>query len=186
MPIHTPWGPSQHAQIFAEGVVFHETASHGGFRLDPERNAKLHPALRNADGWYEEDCEAAKVIVTFPDLFSEKATRAADRTLKNWFPDAYEHVYGVPLEPGESILKDEQRFHAEHAQDWIVISAIASKERPGFVECVATKGGVRGNGGARCFLVPEEEYRARGRSGFVIDEARHATCDGPCDLSVQR
>ena len=179
MPIHTPWGPSQHAHAYAEGVVFHETASHGGFHLDYQRNAKVHPALRNADGWYEEDCEAAKIIASFPSLFSEDAARAAHRTLKNWFPDAYEQIYGVALMPGESIRKDEQRFHEEHAQDWIVTSAIASKERPGFVECFARKGGTRGTGITRRFLVPEAAYRTRGPLGFVIDEARHAPCDGP-------
>ncbi len=57
LPVSTPWGPSQCATRYAEGIVCHDTASHGGFHLDGERNAALHPALRLPEGWYEEDCE---------------------------------------------------------------------------------------------------------------------------------
>jgi hypothetical protein len=183
MSITTPWGKAQTAEVHAEGIVFYSTASHGGFKLDRDRNASVHPAWRNHGGWYEEDCEAAKIIVTFPALFSETDVQTAHRTLKNWFPAAYERIYGVTLVPGEAFKKDEQHFYEEHADDWVVISAIASRERPGFVECLATKGGVRGHGERR-FLVPEDEYRARCRFGFVIDEARHAPCDGPGSLST--
>ncbi len=46
----TPWGTAQMSWAYADGVVCHSTASHGGFRLDEERNALVHPAYRNADG----------------------------------------------------------------------------------------------------------------------------------------
>lgn len=46
MRLSTPWGMSQGATVYAEGVVFHSTASHGGFKLDRARNAALHSALR--------------------------------------------------------------------------------------------------------------------------------------------
>lgn len=36
--VNTPWGPSQGATVYAEGVLFHSTASHGGFHLTPRRN----------------------------------------------------------------------------------------------------------------------------------------------------
>jgi len=185
MSIRTPWGKTETAEVHTDGIVFYSTASHGGFKLDCERNALVHSAWRNRGGWYEEDCEAAKVIVTFPSLFAEKAIEAAHRTLKNWFPDAYERVYGVTLVPGESIKKDKQFFRQEHADDWVVISAIASKHRPGFVECVATKGGVSEKHGERRFLVPADEYHARSRFGFVIDEARHAPHDGPSSFPTR-
>lgn len=185
MSVTTPWGKAQTTDVLAEGIVFYSTASHGGFKLDRTRNALVHPAWRDRGGWYEEDCEAAKVIVTFPSLFSEKTVEAAHRTLKNWFPDAYERIYRVTLAPSESFKKDEQRFYEEHAADWIVISGVASKERPGFVECLATKGGTRGKGGERRFLVPDDEYRACRRFAFVIDEARHAPCDGPSNFPIR-
>lgn len=51
----TPWGQSQGATVYADGVVFHSTAGHGGFLLSPERNRKIHRSLRVDDGAYEED-----------------------------------------------------------------------------------------------------------------------------------
>jgi len=177
MPIETPWGEAQTIDLHAEGIAFHSTASHGGFKLDRERNILVRPLWRNDTGFYEEDCEAAIVIVTFPELFPAKTVAAAHQTAKNWFPEAYEQLFSVVLEPGESIKKDQQDFRRQHAEDWIVISAITSQHRPGFVECVASKGGVRGRIGERRFLVPATEYR-QGRHGFIIDQARHAPYDG--------
>lgn len=179
MPIHTPWGTASYEKVYAEGVVFHGAPSHGGFKLDDERNATVHPLLSERSGWYEEDCAWSKVAFTFPELFPEKDRAAAVVTLKNWYPDAYEAIAGVTLAPGESVVKDERRFREEHARDWIVIAAITSDRRPGMVECVAAKGGVRGQVPERRYLVAQEEYRIRGCFGFVIDEARHALCDGP-------
>src|SRR3546814_20289332 len=44
--ISTPWGMAQSSEIYADGVVFHSTASHGGIKLDRARNAAM-PALRS-------------------------------------------------------------------------------------------------------------------------------------------
>ena len=49
----TPWGASQLASIYAEGIVAHMTVGHGGFRLSAERNARVIPPLRIDSGWYE-------------------------------------------------------------------------------------------------------------------------------------
>jgi len=179
MPTHTPWGAADYENVYAEGVVFYGAPSHGGFKLDVERNAKVHPLLRECNGWYEEDCAWSKVAFTFPDLFSEQDQIAAVSTLKNWYPDAYEAVAGVTLAPGESVVKDERRFRQDHADDWVVISAIMSDRHAGMIECVATKGGARGVTTERRYLVAENEYRNRGRFGFVIDEARHSLCELP-------
>lgn len=177
MPIKTPWGEAHTTDVHAEGIAFHSTASHGGFKLDSACNVLVHPLWRNDAGFYEEDCEAAIVIVTFPELFSAKAVAAAHQTARNWFPEAYQQIFAVTLRSGESIKKDARDFRREHAEDWIVISAITSQYHPGFVECVATKGGVRGGGSERRFLVPTTEYR-QGCHGFIIDETRHASYDG--------
>jgi len=173
-------GAPQHSWVYAEGVVFHSTASHGGFHLDGERNARVHPALRNRDGWYEEDCECATVAATFLDLFTDYERASADETLRHWRPDAWERIHGVVLRPGESRIKDERQFRRDHADDWVVIAALASRQRPGFVECIATLGGVR-VGEERRFLVPATQF-AVGRFGFVIDPTRHAAYDGPADF----
>ncbi|WP_245455634.1 DUF7007 domain-containing protein [Neorhizobium lilium] len=57
----TPWGMAQISRQFANGIVLHSTASHGGFHLVENANAIVHALYRNDDGFYEEDCEWAKV-----------------------------------------------------------------------------------------------------------------------------
>ena len=74
-----PWGLSDHSTHYAEGIVCHSTPSHGGFHLDPDRNAHIHPLLRKADGFYEEDCCWAAVAQAFPDLFTDSRNVAPKR-----------------------------------------------------------------------------------------------------------
>ena len=176
---HTPWGPSQGATVHADGVVFHSTASHGGFHLSPERNAKVHPMLRTANAWYEEDCHWAAVAHAFPELFTDFEMASAESTIRNWYPEAWEAI--KVLEPGQSSTKDEREFYRRHADDWIVTSAIRSDHEPGSTEVVATLGGDRaGTRAARRYLVSSEEYgTSGGRFGFIIDETRHRLYDGP-------
>lgn len=179
IPASTPWGPSQRATIYADGVVCHDTAGHGGFQLSAERNAEVHPLLRAEGGWYEEDESWAAVAITFPHLFTAFERRCAERTIKDSWPDAWEAIFGTVLLPGESREKDRRDLERDHAADWIVASAITSDQQPGFVEVVATLGGKRGPGTEeRRFLVPSAEYRI-GRFGFIIDPARHRVYGGP-------
>ena len=170
--VETPWGRPDHSVRYAEGIVCCSTSSHGGFHVDRERLANMPAALRNGDGWYEEDSEWAKVATAFPDLFTDYERKHAERTLREWMPDAWEAVYGRKLDPSESFVRDRQRFEAAHAEDWVVISASRSDQHPGQVECSATLGGTRGRAKVRKFLVPRDEYSI-GRHGFVIDQARH-------------
>lgn len=176
---HTPWGPSQGATVFAEGVVCHSTAGHGGFHLSVERNRKVHPMLSDDGGFYEEDEAWAIVAITFPQLFTGFERRCAERTVKDSYPDAWETITGTVLQPGESRKKDELAFRQEHAADWVVVSAIISEHEEGFVECIATLGARRGVGiEERRYLVPADEYDI-GRFGFVIDTDRHPVYAGP-------
>ena len=178
----TPWGTSQRATIYAEGVICHSTAGHGGFHLSAERNRKVHPMLRVNGGFYEEDAAWAIVAITFPHLFTGFERHCAEKTLKDSWPDAWEVIFAPALQPGESVEKDRRTFEREHATDWIAVSAITSSRQKGFVECVATLGGKRGPGTEeRRFLVPSDEYKV-GRFGFVIDPARHPIYDGPSDF----
>jgi hypothetical protein len=179
---NTPWGRSQSATAYAEGIVSHSTASHGGFVLTPARNVAIHSMLRAEEGFYEEDAEWAIVAITFPQFFTGFERRCAEKSVKDSWPDAWEEIFGTPLEPGESYEKDRRAFGARQAASWIVISAIASSHNKGFVECVATLGGKRGCGvEERRFLVPSGEY-STGRFGFVIDPSRHALYGGPSDF----
>ncbi|PRD43534.1 hypothetical protein C5748_09685 [Phyllobacterium phragmitis] len=176
---NTPWGRSQGATVYAEGVVCHSTAGHGGIHLSGVRNRKVHDMLRAAGGWYEEDAAWAIVAITYPHLFTSFERRCAERTLKDSWPDGWENIFGTVLQPGESRSKDERAFLKEHAADWIVRSAIYSDHRTGFTEVVATLGGRHSPGTEeRRFLIPSDEYQV-GRFGFVVDPERHAVYSGP-------
>jgi hypothetical protein len=180
MSCSTPWGSSQLATIHAEGVIAYTTVGHGGFRLSSDRNLKVDPYLRIDGGWYEEDAEWAIVALTFPDLFTSYELRCAEQTIRDNWPNEWEIVVGRHLEPGESRKKDQRRFHQNHAEDWIVTSAIHSEHHSGMTEVVASVGGRRTDARhERRFLVPSTEYADRGPFGFVIDATRHDIYDGP-------
>ncbi len=92
VPTHSPWGAVQTSRVYAEGIVFVSTASHGGFFLDAERN-KAVPAERQAitwnggqgrAGWYEEDVDWCLVALAYPDHFDAKSVDAARSTFENW------------------------------------------------------------------------------------------------------
>ena len=174
----TPWGLSQGAVRYAEGVDFHSTSGHIGFHLSADRNAQVHPLLREAGGWYEEDAAWAAVATAWPDLFTGLECRQAEETLRHSWPDAWEAIHGRALRPGESRTRDGEAFARDHASDWVVISAIYSDHHRGFTEVINTRGGRRDpQSEERRFLVPSGDYKV-GAFGFVIDETRHAVYDG--------
>jgi len=149
------------------------TPSHGGIRLSSERNADVHPVWRREDGWYEEDCEWAIVAMSFPDDFPGMNAHTAHRTARDWYPDEYETVTGRAIEPGQSYKRDEQTFFAEHANDWLGVSAIGLGD--GTVEVTARLGGHGGAPGSpyRTFIVPKANYDARNRFGFVVEPGKY-------------
>jgi|SRR5271165_777491 len=177
MATTTPWGKSQHTTNYGRGVNFYSTAGHGGFKVSKALNASMPAAIRNADGWYEEDCEYAKVMIAFPERFTETQFADAKDSLRMWNPDAYERVFGVVLAPGESFIKDRRLFLQEHAADFIVISARTTADDASMVDVWAMLGGRPSDGRERRaekrFRVTAAEYDARGRHGFVIDLGRH-------------
>jgi len=180
MSASTPWGRSQMAVIYAEGVVAHMTSGHGGFHLSANRNAKVHLLLRKETPWYEEDCEWAIVAVSFPELFTGYERSLAEKTVRNTWPDAWQAIHRCKLAEGESWVKDRRAFDKRHAADHVVISAILSDQHPGMTEVVAVVGGNRrADNDERRFLVPSEEYAGRGRFDFVIDPSRHIEYHGP-------
>lgn len=96
----TPWGSADFVRHDAPGIVSVSTPSHGGIGLSPERNAEIHKAWRNANGWYEEDCEAYIVLVKFYDVFTadgtwgdEKVYQTLHDSLHYWFPKVHALVY---------------------------------------------------------------------------------------------
>jgi len=111
----TPWGRSDYEMEYADGVVFFGTPSHGGFRLSKKMNARIPEVFRNADGWYEEDCEYAKVSYflseCFPETFTahdgevKNAKADAERSLKSWNYKQWEAWTGREVDPAESYCK---------------------------------------------------------------------------------
>ncbi len=155
----TPWGGSQVAVIYAEGVIAHSTACHGGLHLSADRNSKVHSLLRKDTAWYEEDCEWAIVALSFPELFTSYERAGAEKTIRNTWPDAWEAIHGAKLTEGESWIKDRRAFDQRHAADHVVTSAIFSEHHPGMTEVVAVVGGNRRtDDDERRFLVPSDEY----------------------------
>ncbi len=151
-------------------------------------SAPTHMCIRHGaalQAFYEEDVDWSIVAVSFPGLSTADERQCADQMLRHWRPDAYETVNGVVLEPGESRVKDERQFRLDHAAGWVVISAITSSHQPGFVECVAAPGGELRSHRERRFLVPSDEYEPE-HFGFVIDEKRHRSYDGPSDFVSYR
>jgi hypothetical protein len=184
--MYTPWGPSQETYPVIAGMVFVSTASHGGVKLDAARNRQMPEYLRRPGGWYEEDCEWCLPVIVFEaeilagsnESFIKAIQEGAHRrTMANWFPDEYERHFGVTLAPGESCKKDEAAFYAEHAGDYLVVSAYGDWKEgvpAGYVGVCARIGG-HGNphGREKYFLVPAAEYDHKWKVSFVVDPARH-------------
>lgn len=172
----SPWGMVHTRTVYAPGIVSVTTAEHGGFLLDPEANAGVPEALRNANGVYEEDSEWAKVAFAYPALFTTYERASARRTLRNDEPDAYTALTGegIPLE--ESYTLRERAFYAANAQRYIGVSA--RMHDADTVAVTAVRGGARArqagtSGPEKCFLVNKDEYESRIGFGFVIDSSRH-------------
>ncbi len=178
MPTSTPWGASQASESLCRGIVNYITARHGGVHLAPTRNIVIPEYMRNANGWYEEDCEWAIPATIFPEAWvkhypdSPDILKTIKDTLRNWYPTMYETFYAVTIKHGESRIRDKETFTENHKNDYLVISAIATDNDT--VRCTAHIGGEYGDGcNPKIFIVPYAEYQERGNHSFVIDLDRH-------------
>lgn len=167
----TPWGQAQYVTRYGRGVNFYGTARHGGLKVSDGLNATMPDTLRLNDGWYEEDCEYARVVLAFPDRFPAATVTGAYKVFRNYYPDAYEAHTGNVLVPGESHVRDRKVFGQEHANDLIVHSARRLED--GRIQCSAAKPSEPMSKGSRTFIVPADEYAERGPFGFIIDTTRH-------------
>jgi len=90
-PLETPWGLSQTVEYIsgndtggATGVLFVTTASHGGYYVPRDQLHKITAERRayaarwsGSEQWYEEDCAAAIIPVSFLELFDAERVRDA-------------------------------------------------------------------------------------------------------------
>jgi hypothetical protein len=181
--IRTPWGASQYSSAYGEGITFHGTAGHGGFKVERALNAKIPAYMRAAGGWYEEDCEWAKVAVVFPERFDAETATAAKKSLADYDYKAYEKFYGIVLKPGESYEKDKEAAQEKFKNHYQTLSAFGDwhpQVPKGFVVVFAGKGGRLPNGmfpdNCKHFLVKATEYEKRQvgvGTGFVVNPKRH-------------
>lgn len=175
--MHTPWGESDDVKEVKPGISFVSTPRHGGYKLDRQRNKEMPKAFRKPGGWYEEDCEYAKVHLHF----GIGDTAQAVQTVKNWFPEQYEAVFGVKVTAAESMKVAKTEFFQKNINNWVTVSACGDwhpNVPKGMVGVTACIGGRNPNTyqyhtpEMKCFLVPATEYDKREES-FVIDLARH-------------
>jgi hypothetical protein len=84
--VETPWGRAETARSQGEGVVFYATPSHGGFRLDVQRNERIPERWRNESRWYEEDWLATRSRIS--DCFASNMWRSTCEMTKPAVPPA--------------------------------------------------------------------------------------------------
>lgn len=172
--MQTPWGKSEHQKDFADGITFHTTACHGGFKLDRNRNAQVPVVFRNPGGWYEEDCEANKVVICFPQHFKPEEVESAHKSVKNWFPDEYEKHFNIIINTDASIVKRERIFRAENVDNFVVIAAWGDWHPKVPKDSVVVLAKKRSTGESKYFMVNDEEYKNRDVN-FVIKS--HPECE---------
>lgn len=177
--LHTPWGAPDSGKIYAEGVLELSTPGHGGFILNAEMNALVDDRWRigaEGDGApYEEDSDWAIVAFTFPQLFTTREKRAAERTLIHSYPDQWEAITGKTILPGQSSTRDQNIFMATHKGRWMGRAAIRSKIHEGKTLVTATIDCGPPDARARLYLVDSDRYDANYRGpgifAFLVDES---------------
>jgi hypothetical protein len=95
----TPWGKRDHSQKVARGIMWYSTPSHGGYHLSQKRLEEMPEPYKSfktfaGKGWYEEDCDWALVVLSFPEEFKkcygeekyQDVNNVAMNTLQVWKP----------------------------------------------------------------------------------------------------
>jgi hypothetical protein len=176
----TPWGESDYQKTLASGIISYGTPSHGGIHVGHCLNQHIHPKLRNENGWYEEDCEWAKVAFTFPGAFKPEDHEIAITTLKNDYPYGYMAATGQKICPVESYALMKEAFNKAHEEHLMILSATGDWHADvpkGMVQVIMIKGKdlnhcthVHDHALERCFLVPKEDYI---QPFVIVDEKKY-------------
>lgn len=185
----TPWGTADSVHHMAPGIVSVSTPGHGGVKLSPERNRKIPTALRQASGWYEEDCEVYIPMMHYPEAFVrdgqtvEEIREFGKQGVINWFPNEYETAFNTTLARGQSRSKDEQTWRKLHEDDEIAVSASSIPDSD-MVKVTVCRGGRDEHGrymsDEREILVPKDDYDnpefrhplGLHHGSFVVDPAK--------------
>lgn len=207
MSTHTPWGPSQGSTAIARGIVEYTTSSHGGIHLTAARVLQMPPAFQaeakthgcittKGDAWFEEDCHWSMVALSFPEFFDRPGRLAsAEKSLKNWHPDAWIGWKGEDLPLSESLVLRERAFNAAAKNSHVCLAAWgdwAEHVPEGMVGIYARLGGRAGTDlVGSSWLVSAAEYQNRNNDprhefGFLIDPARHQRVNVEFGASKQK
>ena len=132
-----------------------ETPGHAWLVPSAEENARVPAEFRMPD--YEEDCAWSIAVVALPTLLDGPAFRHLDTSAKraavlerareicrNYYPEAFAAITGEQPTTENSTVLAERKFHTDHANDWVVISAVGDWHAgvpQGFVLGTATLGG---------------------------------------------
>lgn len=90
--LDTPWGRATTRRRIASGIYSLTTAGHGGLHVARPLLAEMPEPLRRhepwaGEGWYEEDCDWAIVVLAWPQHFPVVAVRDAVRLVEAWKPE---------------------------------------------------------------------------------------------------
>lgn len=150
----TPWGPPDTRHEVAPGICFYSTASHGGYHLSADRFntfRQLFPDFRlfAGDPWFEEDCDAALVILTFATEFSDQDVFLAEQSIRacaQYFRNrdrGWQQVWTIVNETLAGALLRANRFRLDHAEDWQVGSAGTNNQDGWDVDLTRVKDGAK-------------------------------------------
>lgn len=160
----TPWGPAQVRYKYTDEVSFYSCAGHGGYKVNITANRYIPAPLRNADGWYEEDCEST-IVHHF--LLHDFDTESYGReyfanTIRNYWPDEWTAAMGEEVTLEQSRTLRDRKFKKDNANNYVAISAYgdwADWVPEGMTGVIATLGGTRaGDVERKRFLVPAKDY----------------------------
>ena len=136
MATSTPWGPSQTSREVAPGICFYSTARHGGYHLSLDRFDIFRQCFPDyklwaGDQWFEEDCDAALVTITFAEAYSDESVFFAEQSIRACVrnektSDGQWHQVWITITDNErfgAVLQRAADFRRDHAEDWQVGSA---------------------------------------------------------------
>ena len=169
----TPWGPSLSTQSFGRGITFYTTTDHAAFHVSPAVNRRVPDLLRIEDGWYEQDTDWCRLALAFPDRFTEAQYNTVRALVRDRMPSLYEKHFGEIIPYGMSEAKDRCTFLSAHSNDWLAYAAVGDWRAD--VPKGMAKVWAKRKRKEMQFLVPEAEYKMRGKLPFVIDLDRHVS-----------
>jgi hypothetical protein len=87
----SPWGIVQDEEVIAEGIIYVSTASHGGIWVARELMYRITHEMQDyakywsgSSQWFEEDCAAQCVVVSFPEYFKPEQVESAWDVVKRY------------------------------------------------------------------------------------------------------